>query len=170
MIEEKCQHTIFYETFLKEKEASTHAVISGLGLASVRVSNQDFLDLLLEQVKQKNPSLKKEELTIEGEYAYIRNRFLHYKPFIQNNVIGCGLLTLRIGDYILQYNIVFKNKLKIQSCWSSMRIYIDDFTSSDTRLEEILSPLIQADINYQLGAETLSKPPHSSENIPHHSV
>lgn len=86
MAKELDKNEQFYEKYLTEPDRDIHAVITGLGLATFRVLNQELID-----------GIKKITWAdeVEGEFSFIRNKHLHYKPCMDDGVASAGVLTFR---------------------------------------------------------------------------
>lgn len=80
------KNQIFYDTYLGEPDRHTPAIVTGLGVASFTVTNEK----LLNQIKQ-----VAEVDEVEGEFAFIRNKHLHYKLSNDSEGVGHGVLTVR---------------------------------------------------------------------------
>ena len=77
----------FFDKFLHESGYSKHSVVSGLGVASFIVSNNFFIEYLRKKLKTED---------IQAEFSFIRNKFLHYKPIVDEDTsFGVGILYIR---------------------------------------------------------------------------
>lgn len=114
MAKELDKNEQFYEKYLTEPDRDIHAVITGLGLATFRVTNSKLLERL---------KVLCETEEVEAEFSFIRNKHLHYKPAYLSGVFSDGILTVRtlqsngfsfIAQFIVHHT-VFSNTVTFTS-------------------------------------------------------
>ena len=87
MARELDKNELFYEKYLTEPVHDTRGVVTGLGLATFPVLNQELID-----------GIKKatDADVVEGEFSFVRNKLLHYKPCMDSGAASAGILTFRV--------------------------------------------------------------------------
>lgn len=92
----------FYQNYLVAPDRDLHAIITGLGIATFRVTNEE----LIESIKKITWADE-----VEGEFSFIRNKHLHYKPDMDSGAASAGILTFRVSktgglSVIRQYTVM----------------------------------------------------------------
>ena len=80
------KNELFYKTYLGTSDSPFQAIVTGLGLATIRVVNEKLLDKIKQIAKMDE---------VEGEFSFIRNTHLHYKLSNHFGVFSHGVLTFR---------------------------------------------------------------------------
>ena len=133
----------FFDKHLYDPVIGKHTVISGMGLATLTVTNSNFIGFIREYFKNK--------YEVQAEFSYFRNKFLHYSPTVDvNKSFGSGNLFVRLGGDIFHFVALINNEDEVvvrpveEGKFSFPFSYIED--DDDSGLPSFICEIIEEEL------------------------